>query len=72
MALLEVDNLNVTYATKSRPPLQAVRNVTFQVEKGEFIGLVGDSGSGKSLVKKIYCLVTSLANSLRPCDLSAA
>jgi peptide/nickel transport system ATP-binding protein len=48
MALLEVDNLDVTYATKSRPPLQAVRKVTFQLEKGEFVGLVGESGSGKS------------------------
>src|SRR4051794_3786066 len=48
MALLEVTNLDVTYATKHRPPLYAIRDVTFQLQQGEFVGLVGESGSGKS------------------------
>ena len=48
MALLEVEHLDVTYATKHRPPLYAIRDVTFQLNQGEFVGLVGESGSGKS------------------------
>lgn len=48
MALLEVENLDVTYATTKRPPLYAVRNVNFAIKAGEFTGLVGESGSGKS------------------------
>lgn len=48
MALLEVEDLDVTYATTKRPPLYAVRNVHFAIEAGEFTGLVGESGSGKS------------------------
>src|SRR3954453_771383 len=48
MALLEVEHLDVTYATKHRPPMYAIRDVSFQLEQGEFVGLVGESGSGKS------------------------
>lgn len=48
MPLLDVEKLDVTYATRHRPPLYAVRDVTFQIEDGAFVGLVGESGSGKS------------------------
>lgn len=43
MALLEVKNL-----TKAFGGLRAVNNVTFSVEKGEILGLIGPNGSGKT------------------------
>ncbi len=48
MALLEVRDLSVTYATKHTPPTRAVRGVSFSVEAGECVGLLGESGCGKS------------------------
>ncbi len=46
--LIEVDNLGVTLNT-SRGAAQAVRNVGFSLRRGETLGLVGESGCGKSV-----------------------
>ncbi|WP_377194522.1 ABC transporter ATP-binding protein [Ruegeria meonggei] len=45
--LLEIDNLSVDYET-GRGDLQALRDITFNVNKGEIVGIVGESGCGKS------------------------
>ena len=52
MPVLDVRHLQVQFATESKPVV-AVDNLTFQLRKGEKLGIVGESGSGKS--------VTSLA-----------
>ncbi|TDD48332.1 ABC transporter ATP-binding protein [Nonomuraea terrae] len=49
MSILEVKDLTVTFPGG----IQAVRGVSYEVERGEVLGIVGESGSGKS--------VTSLA-----------
>ncbi len=53
MALLEVEDLRVTFGGRDRADVRAVDGVSFAVDAGQTIGLVGESGCGKS--------VTSLA-----------
>lgn len=47
MSLLEVNNLVVEYVT-SEETVQAVNDISFTLEKGECLGLVGETGAGKT------------------------
>jgi len=47
MPLLNVKNLTTYYKTL-RGYVRAVENVSFNVEKGEAMGLAGESGCGKT------------------------
>ena len=47
-ALLEVKNLNVEFPTR-RGVLTALNDVSFSINNGEVLGVVGESGAGKSL-----------------------
>ena len=47
MNLLEVKNISKTYGS-GETAVEALKNVSFSVEKGQFVAIVGESGSGKS------------------------
>jgi peptide/nickel transport system ATP-binding protein len=49
MSVLSVRDLEVTYATQAGP-IPAVRGVSLDIDKGEVLGLAGESGCGKSTV----------------------
>lgn len=48
MALLEVEHLRIEFPTR-RGTLLAVDDISFSIEEGEVLGVVGESGAGKSL-----------------------
>ncbi len=49
MSVLSVKNMHVTFPSPAGD-VYAVRNVSFDVREGETLGIIGESGSGKSVI----------------------
>jgi peptide/nickel transport system ATP-binding protein len=61
MPLLEVNDLRIGLQTQ-RGPAEAVRGISFSLERGETLGIVGESGCGKSItVMSLMGLLPSTA-----------
>jgi len=46
--LIEANRLSISYLADGKPPARAVENVSFTLREGELMGLVGESGCGKT------------------------
>ena len=57
--LLSVQDLHTSFFTDSGE-VQAVNGVTFELDRGEILGIVGESGSGKSVTA--YSIMQILAD----------
>ena len=65
MKILQVQNLCKTYGT-GETQVNALKNVSFSLEKGTFCAVVGESGSGKStLLNCIGALDTPTSGEIR-------
>jgi len=54
MQILKVENISKTYGNKkSSKQYMALKNISFEIKEGEFIGVMGASGSGKTTLLNI-------------------
>jgi oligopeptide/dipeptide ABC transporter ATP-binding protein len=66
MSVLELDDVEVTYERRDHVKLKAVVGASLSVERGQIVGLVGESGCGKSsLARAAVGLVAPTAGHVR-------
>jgi ABC-type glutathione transport system ATPase component len=70
--ILEVKNLNVSYSknksffSKNTIDFHSIKNLSFDVKRSEFLGLIGISGSGKtSIARAILKLINSKSDEIK-------
>ena len=51
MRILDVNNLSVKF-TQKEEDFEAVKGISFSLNSGEILGLIGESGSGKSVTSQ--------------------
>ena len=62
--IIDLKNIDITF-TQKRRTIQAVKDVSIQIEKGDIYGIVGYSGAGKStLVRAINLLQVPTAGKI--------
>ena len=52
--ILKIENIEKYYGSKSSLT-KAIDNISFEVEKGEFVAIMGSSGSGKTTL--LNCMI---------------
>lgn len=65
MSTIKVQNLSCTYGVNTPFEQHAVKDVSFEINRGDFVGLIGHTGSGKStLVQMLNGLIKPTSGSV--------
>jgi len=60
-----LDKINYVYSEKTAYEIQALKNISLKIEDGEFIGIIGHTGSGKStLIQHLNGLVRATSGGI--------
>ena len=57
MSFIKIRNLKYSYKDDDGSPFGIIRDISLDIEKGEYIAIVGHNGSGKSTLAKLLTLV---------------
>lgn len=57
MSYIEVRNLSYSYTDDDGKPIPVLNNISLDIEKGEYVAVLGHNGSGKSTFAKLLNLV---------------
>ncbi len=49
-----LENVSFSYSKKTPLETSALRNINLRIEKGEFVGILGEKGAGKSTLLKLF------------------
>ncbi|MCD5415059.1 MAG: ATP-binding cassette domain-containing protein [Clostridiales bacterium] len=64
MQILKAKNVSKMYGTKKNRQYMALKNISLEVNKGDFIGIMGASGSGKTTLLNIIGSIDKLTTAL--------